>query len=141
TFLATWGNKEPTRVWNAKNQTQWTIEGTTAPAFSPDDKLIAVSRNGDIEFWELPTRERKAIPPVLTQSGSNNRWRGMGCFVFASDGKTAIAHINNNWMRIYKLAGDRWQEGSTIRDHGWLSPAAFSPDGKTIAVGGTLLKL
>src|SRR5262249_38645180 len=64
-----------------------------------------------------------------------------GCFVFAPDGKTAIARIDNNRMRIYRSAGDRWQEGREISGLGWSSPAAFSPDDQTIAVGGIDLKI
>jgi hypothetical protein len=90
TFLATWGYQEPTRVWDVKNRKQWAVfEGTTAPTFHPNGQLIAVARNGDIEFFDLATGKPHSVLPVFKKSGPNDQRRA-GRLVFASDGQTAI---------------------------------------------------
>jgi WD40 repeat protein/serine/threonine protein kinase/tetratricopeptide (TPR) repeat protein len=141
TFLATWGGKEPTRVWEVKSRKQWTVfDGTTAPTFHPDGKRIAVARNGDIEFLDLATGKPHSVLHIFKKSGPNDQRRA-GRLVFASDGQTAITPINNNWLRIYRWADGEWQEGREIPTPGDASVTAISPDGQTIAVGGNALRL
>jgi eukaryotic-like serine/threonine-protein kinase len=143
-FLATWRYTESTRIWDAKSGKQWAvIEGTTGPTFHPNGKLVAVARNKDIEFWDLATREKvSGLTLTLSQKTASNQ-QGNGCFVFAADGKTAIARIHHDRLRTYRWVDARWQEGSEIPipGHGWDSPTALSPDGQTVAVGGNRLKL
>src|SRR5262249_15484053 len=41
-FLANWSDAEPTRLWDVKSRKQWAVfEGTRAPTFHPDGKLVA----------------------------------------------------------------------------------------------------
>jgi WD40 repeat protein/tetratricopeptide (TPR) repeat protein len=141
TFLATWGGKEPTRVWDVKSRKLWAVfDGTTAPTFHPNGKLVAVARDGDIEFRDLVTREQHSALHIFKKSGPNDQRRA-GRLVFASDGQTAITPINNNQLRVYRWADGEWQEGREIPTPGDASAAAISSDGKTIAVGGNALRL
>jgi WD40 repeat protein/serine/threonine protein kinase len=141
-YLGTSGDADGTRLWDAKSGKQVAaIADARFPTFSPDGKLMAVARNADIEFWDLATNwdlATKRPHSVLRVSGHVGVW--LGGFVFAPDG-SAIVRIDNNRMRIYRLAGDQWQEGSEIPGLGWSSPSVFSPDGQTIAVGGSDLKI
>src|SRR5262249_53897543 len=112
----------------------------------PDGNLMAVvARNGDIVFWDLATnwdlatRQPRSVLRVRGRRVGMQGWPGS--FVFAPDGKTAIARINNNTLRMYRLEGDQWQEGREISGLGWSSPAAFSTDSQTIAVGMNDLKI
>jgi WD40 repeat protein/serine/threonine protein kinase/Flp pilus assembly protein TadD len=140
-FLGTWGSHDPTRLWDAASGQQFAVfEGTTAPTFLPDAKRVAVVRNSDIEFWDIATKQRHSVLRVAEGNGLYNNQPGLGSFVHAPDGKTAIARISNNRLRIYRWADAKWQAGGEISGHGWCPPVAFSPDGQTFAVGGTDLK-
>src|SRR5262249_9007517 len=109
--LATWGWGDSTRVWDtASGQQVAVFEGTTAPTFSPDGKLIAVARNTDIEFWDLATKQRHSVLRRSNTGGQDNVI-GQGSFVFAHDAKTAIARVHENLLRIYRWDGAKWQPG------------------------------
>jgi WD40 repeat protein/serine/threonine protein kinase/Flp pilus assembly protein TadD len=143
-YLGTSGNLDGTRLWDAKSGKQVApMADARFPTFSPDGKLMAtVARNRDIEFWDLATNWDLATKqPHSVLRVSERVGPRLGGFVFAPDGKTAIVRIKNNGLRIYRWAGGQWQEGSEISGPDWSSPAAFSPDGQTIAVGGIDLKI
>ena len=112
-LLGTWGEVEPSRVWDTSNGRQVAVfEGTTAPSFSPDGKLIAVARGTDIEFWDLATRQRHAVLHRSKADGRDNMIQGS--FVFASNGRMAIARVNDGLLRIYRWDGANWREGDEI---------------------------
>jgi eukaryotic-like serine/threonine-protein kinase len=139
--LGTWGQHDPSRVWDTSNGRQLAVfEGTTAPTFSPDGKLIAVARGTDIEFWDLATGKRHSVLHRSKAEGIDNM-TGQGSFVFAPDARTAIARVSEVRLRIYRWDGANWQEGEEIPQQNWYLPTAFSPDGKMIAIGGINLRL
>jgi WD40 repeat protein/serine/threonine protein kinase/tetratricopeptide (TPR) repeat protein len=142
TLLGTWGSDDPSRIWDATSGQQLAVfEGTTAPTFLPDGKLIAVVRNSEIEFWDLATKQRHSVLRLAEDNGLYNNQPGLSSFVHTADGKTAIARVTDNSLRIYRWADAKWQAGSEISGHGWCPFTAFSPDGQTFAVGGEVLKL
>jgi WD40 repeat protein/serine/threonine protein kinase/tetratricopeptide (TPR) repeat protein len=138
-FLATSGDVDSTQLWDAESgKLVAEIESTRVPTFSPDGKLVAVVRDGDIEFWELATirdlANRRLLTTLRLPERVGKNW--LGGFVFAPDGKTGVVRINYNRLGIYRWVDDKWQKGNEITELGWSSPAAFSPDSQTIAVGG-----
>jgi WD40 repeat protein len=98
-------------------------------AFSPDGKTLAVGTVEQVNgarLWDLTTgRPRgKAMP--------HKNW--VVEVAFSPDGKTLLTRSHDRTIRLWNAA-----TGEPVSDylpHHGLGAAAFSPDGKTIALGG-----
>jgi WD40 repeat protein len=124
---------ETVRVWDASTGAElMTLRGHTsgvlAVAFSPDGKhIVSGSKNGTIKIWCAGSGKE-----LMSVHGHTSRLRSVG---FSPDGKRIISGSHDGTLKLWD-AGTA-VEVMTSRGHG---SAIFSPDGKTIAFGTTLLE-
>lgn len=111
-------------------------------AFSPDGKLIAgANATGTLYLWDAKTEK------LLRTMEEEPKYSSFGCIAFSSDGKIMVTGGSRN------IATDGWkgegivrlwdtQTGEHIRTltgHArGVNSVAFSPDGRTIATGGSI---
>jgi WD40 repeat protein len=107
-------------------------------AFSPDGKRLAVGaltdarrRDGPVEVraWDLATR--KEVPGFTPQPAQG---QGTTALTFSPDGKLlALAEQNGS---VYLLDGGTGKLAHQLKMPHSAGAIAFSPDGRTLAVGG-----
>jgi WD40 repeat protein/tRNA A-37 threonylcarbamoyl transferase component Bud32 len=153
-ILATAGKDGAVRLWDpATGRQRRTLRGHTAEvfaiAFAPDGRTLASGgREGAVRLWDAASGDELA-----TLRGHPD---GVGCLAFAPDGKT-LATAGSYWtigvgtpFGQFTPAGHReqgevklWdtarrQELLTLpRLRGRVLSLAFSPDGKTLALGSS----
>jgi tetratricopeptide (TPR) repeat protein len=99
-----------------------------AVAFSPDGKhIVSGSKNGTIKIWCAGSGKE-----LISVQGHTLRLRSVG---FSPDGKRIISSSHDGTLKLWDAATG--VEVMTLRGYG---SAIFSPDGKTIAFGTTLLE-
>ncbi len=121
-------------VWNTSS---WTVEGEIivagsyllAALFAPDSKTIIIGdKNGVLHDWSLATKAE--IRTLRTFEGAGN----ISDVAFSPDGKTMVACYTN--QQNYRTAMI-WNttDWTAEAESGYIS-AAFSKDGKLLALGG-----
>jgi WD40 repeat protein/serine/threonine protein kinase len=124
---------ETVRVWDASTGAElMTLRGHTsgvlAVAFSPDGKhIVSGSKNGTIKIWCAGSGKE-----LMSVHGHTSRLRSVG---FSPDGKRIISGSHDGTLKLWDAGTG--VEVMTSRGHG---SAVFSPGGKTIAFGTTLLE-
>jgi RNA polymerase sigma factor (sigma-70 family) len=109
---------------------KWEELGATAAlAFAPDGKTFACANyEPTIRLWDTMTGEQ------LGQIGGDEL--GFYQLFFSPDGKMLVSESLNHTMHLWDLAKRK-------ELHSWSLPfgcvQAFSPDGRTVAVGGPLI--
>jgi WD40 repeat protein len=104
-------------------------------AFSPDGTLLAsagqVNNGGAVRLWKVATGQLLFTSPRTP--GLEMAWE----VAFSPDGKTLAAGLDSGEVRLFDVASG-WQV-ATLSGHGgpvrWLG---FHPDGRSLAVAGTL---
>lgn len=121
------------KVWDApkgKLSQTLTVKGVSAVALSPDGKILVTGdKNGVMRLWDLETaREVRSI------AGPK---REIGCLAFHPSGQLLAScnfegHAAILWDPATGAEKARvsWEDGNA-----WA--VAFSPDGRTLAIGGT----
>jgi WD40 repeat protein len=103
-------------------------DGISCLAFSPDDRLLAVaSWDSSIRVFDVA---KKKEPTVL-----NGHKDGVVRVAFSSDGKT-LASATSDGVKLWNLATAR--EVFTLKQPVLDGVVVFSPDGRTLATGGSL---
>jgi WD40 repeat protein len=104
-------------------------------AFSPDGRTIAVTGSSGTRLWEASDGELPAAPAELLHSGL-----GVNAS-FSPDGKTlAIGGVTSAQIwdvaghRLLKALSSKLPEGVGFLNFFHVTPMAFSPDGKLLAV-------
>src|SRR6266545_4498921 len=106
--------------------------GLGAVAFTPDGRglLAANTPRAKVTLWDLPTGK-----PGVELLGSGG---GITCWAFRPHGKTMACGDEDGTVRLWNRAkGTALGSLSGTKPKGYQTFAlAFSPDGKTLAVGG-----
>jgi WD40 repeat protein len=120
-------------------------DGTArALAYSPDGKILAGSCAGKIILWEAATGKRLRQLPIGAAG-----WLSRRALAFSPDSKVlAVAHGKHlhtaavigekfrNEISFWDVASGRYLRSFKSRDVGLASSLCFSPDGKSLALGG-----
>ena len=114
--------------------------GVFSVAFSPHGKTLA-SASGSIRLWDVGTRQLQ-VPPIEVRSGG--RFHSLA---FSPDGKTLASGSRGQYDnlqlwdavtgRLKAAFRGRSQEFGNFHDLSSVTFVAFSPNGKTLASGGS----
>ncbi|MBW3597034.1 MAG: WD40 repeat domain-containing protein [Planctomycetes bacterium] len=124
------------RIFDAQGgEAEATLEGHTGPVYrvavSPDGRLLATAdaRSSAVRLWDL--REQKHL----------HVWENLGSLIphveFSPDGRLLAVSSWTGGLRLYDVASRELWLG--IRRIGGVDQAAFSPDGKWLAVATNAL--
>jgi WD40 repeat protein len=117
-----------------------TDSGLKCLAFSPNGKMAATGdARGQVQLWDMDTGWKMETLKVSKKSAD---YPGTHSVAFSPDGKLLAAAVNIvntdlHVLVVWEVAGRK--EALRIEDneeHGKWESIVFSPDGKTIAVGG-----
>ncbi len=131
-ILATDGDKEPKPVAAVIAHTG----GVSCVGFHPEtDRLVTSGGDGLVKIFNLPdngnpTEASKFEPPIKSSIGGGNP--PVTTVAYSADGKFLVSGGAEGVVRIWDATTSA--EVRTLRGHtGWVTSAAFSPDGRNVA--------
>ena len=146
TLIATTSGDNTIRLWNVETGTHQRVLTKEAGysnnlTFSPDGKILAGIRAGNITFWDVHSGKQLN---TITQDSDRAAFR---CIAFGPDGKVLASGSKNNTVRLWDVNtgrllhtflefNDREYSGS------YTTTLTFSSDGSTLASAsndGTIL--
>ncbi len=106
------------------------VEGLWSADLSPDDRLLATGYpDGRVKVWDFPSGQ-----PVTTFTHHKG---SVAAVVFSPDGRKLASASYDSTVRLWDVAARR-ELASPLRGHSvWVWEAAFSPDGRCLATGGS----
>lgn len=105
------------------------IPGGGSVKFSPDNNsLAALNQNGTMKVWDLGRGKEIGLLKGHASSISD--------FDFSPDGKTLLAVSNDKTLKSWDMTANLLSPVSYLVDF-YLLCEAFSPNGKSLAVGGS----
>jgi WD40 repeat protein len=131
-WLAVAGKRGTLRVWDADGWRELLKRKHGKAAiewlgFSPDSKQVAVSHEGQINFWDLGSKQRLA-----TVGDKQNA--AVLCGAVAPKGTLIAAGGKDGAVRVWdRRTGER--RSLLVGHQDRVTTLAFSPDGKTLASG------
>lgn len=152
------GSGNTVRFWNLETlnltgSLYGHTDEVTALDFAPDGKTIASSSlDGSVKLWDVETRKLKRTLPNVKNSESLVAFDTNGSFIsrgnedqktFAVSPDRKLAFGNAGEFQVRELSSGKIIQTLTATQDGissgpfpdWASAAAFSPDGKRLAVG------
>ena len=132
TTIATAGALGTIRVWDAATRSlrhSLTHSRCQSVAFSPDGRLLASAHEaGDVVLWDVL---------LGRQVGQLKGHRDLRCaVVFSPDGRSLATTSLDRTVKLWGLATARQTARATLkRDLTPVKAVAYSPDGRTLAVG------
>ena len=126
------GSADAIILWNRSTGTQKTLTGHTDYvwnlAFSPDGKTLASdSRDGTIRLWDAITGEQKY---TLKKDS-----RKAAMLSFTPDGRTIVSVSWENEISLWNSITGGHKKTFAMHPDCFTTGAAFSPNGKTVAIG------
>lgn len=97
----------------------------TCLAFAPDGNTLATQNQGEVELWDIPTRQCRKIP---LHSGARIR-----CLAFSSDGRWLASGASDCSVKLFDRRAERGYLLSGHTDS--VSSLAFAQDGRTLGTG------
>ncbi|MGP4014497.1 WD40 repeat domain-containing serine/threonine protein kinase [Saccharopolyspora sp. 5N708] len=104
-------------------------EAISSVAFSPDGQLLATTRGGMLELWDVPGRERRVILSGRYSSSSANH------VTFSPDGQLLATARVDGTVELWDVA-TREQRATITGNTEQINDLAFSPDGRILASAG-----
>jgi RNA polymerase sigma factor (sigma-70 family) len=148
--LASSGNDRTVALWDpatGKELHRFTIGGDGEPpsdvVFSPDGQLLAVIVRGQqVRLWEVATGKERHLEPPPPAGGIGGGAGGIAIqgvspvesAAFSPDSRLLATGGRDNSVHLWDLSNG--QQIRVFPGHvGWVLAVAFSPDGRTLAVG------
>jgi WD40 repeat protein len=144
--LRLWDTGSGRRIAALKGRLPGDPLGSSAVAFSPDGRTLASgSGRGMLHLWDLANDSGpgSGSPREIARLRAH-RWP-VTALAFSPDGTTLVSGANENEGPVHLWSVDARQRSAerrprllgTLRGHThWISDAAFSPDGTTVATSG-----
>ncbi|MEU8303407.1 serine/threonine-protein kinase [Actinomadura sp. NPDC048955] len=133
--LLAFTQRDVVRVWdvNSRKDVGQPLRGhsvqITKAVMSPDGRTLATGgADMTVRLWDVP----RAAPLGEMVPASDHAPQGLA---FSGDGRLLATVGNDTTARLWDVAG-RKEVGKPITLPGKAAAVAFSPDGKTLAVGG-----
>ncbi len=120
------------RVWNVETgapiNTLNNSNGGCVVTFSPDSKTLVIADSmGEIQFWDVET---------WTQIANHSLRGDANCLAYSPDGERLAAGAALS-RDVHIFDGRTFEPVQTLRGHrDMVTSAAYSPDGKILAIGG-----
>ena len=102
-------------------------ESHRATALAPDGKTAAIAAGQSFTLWDSISGRRLDAPPESKLAA----W--IDVLIFSPDGKTLLAGRRGDESRLFDVATGR-PKGAAIQHRRQVLDAAFSPDGKLLAL-------
>jgi len=131
-WLVAGGSRGSVRVWRAQDWVKhWDAQGDPGGvkwvAFTPDSRRMAISRGGQVRFWDVESGERRTAFGSVEDSP-------ILCGAFAPGGDLLATGSKDRAIRLWDLdTGTVKNRLVNHQDH--VTSLAFTPDGKTLASG------
>jgi WD40 repeat protein len=130
-----WAEANTVHLWSLETKKeravlQWPGARVHAVAFSPDSKTLAVGGGSTIMLWDTTTGQKRDTPWMHEPGGFC--WQ----VVFSPNGTSVAAAFNTGGVTLWDAVTGH-QRDSFFGMSGQALSVAFSPDGKTLAVGSS----
>jgi RNA polymerase sigma factor (sigma-70 family) len=125
------------RLWDA-------VKGTPARTFGPGGdvvrayafwpgtgQLATLSKDGAVQFWDVATGKELRRIPSTNKAGTGSELASD--LRFSEDGRRYLVNQQDGTLGIFNAQDGKEVRRIQVGPTAWFSPAALSPDGRTVA--------